>query len=106
MLDIEEFVESLEKKKKQSGSYEMTDNNRAEEAHKKVKKLVNKMSRDGLVSDDLKRYLTPRYVQKGKLKANPKLHKAIAPYRTIVSGIGTTTEKLAELAEHELKDFV
>ena len=71
-----------------------------------MKKLVNKMNRDGLVSDDLKQYLTPRYVQKGKLKGNPKRHKANAPYRTIVSGIGTPTEKLAELAEHELKDFV
>ena len=106
VLDREEYVESLEKEMEQSSSYEMTDNNRTEEAHTKVKKLVNKMNRDGLVSDDLKQYLTPRYVQKGKLKGNPKLHKANAPYRTIVSGIGTPTEKLAEPAEHELKDFV
>ena len=106
VLDREEYVESIETEMEHSSSYEMTDNNRTEEAHKKVKKLVNKMNRDGLVSDDLKQYLTPRYVQKGKLKGNLKLHKANATYRTIVSGIGTPTEKLAELAEHELKDFL
>ena len=65
----------------------MANNKRTEEAPKKVKELVNNVNRDGLVSDGLKQYLTPRYVQKGKLKGNPKLHKTNAPYRTIVSGI-------------------
>ena len=64
------------------------------------------MHREGAISDDLKQYLMPRYAQKGKLKGNPKLHKPNAPYRTIVSGIGTPTEKLAEVAEHELNEFV
>ena len=59
------------------------------------------MSHDGLVSDDLKLYLTPKYVQKGKLKGNLKLHKANTPYQAIVSGIGMPIEKLGELAEHE-----
>ena len=71
-----------------------------------MKKLVNKLYRDGVISDDLKQYLTPKYAGKGKLKGNPKLHKPNAPYRTIVSGIGTPTEKLAEFAEHELTEFV
>ena len=106
VIDKEEYIESLEKEMEQSSAYERTDNDRTEEAHKKVKKLVNKMNRDGLVSDDLKNYLTPKYVQRGKLKGNPKLHKANAPYRAIVSGIGTPIERLAELAEHELKGFV
>ena len=106
VIDKEEYIESLEKEMEQSSAYERTDNDRTEEAHKKVKKLVNKMNRDGLVSDDLKNYLTPKYVQRGKLKGNPKLHKANVPYRAIVSGIGTPTERLAELAEHELKGFV
>ena len=105
VIDKEEYIESLEEME-QSSAYERTDNDRTEEAHKKVKKFVNKMNRDGLVSDDLKNYLTPKYVQRGKLKGNPKLHKANAPYRAIVSGIGTPTERLAELAEHELKGFV
>ena len=92
VIEKEEYIESLEKEMEQCSAYEKTDNDRTEEAHKKVKKLVNKINRDGLVSDDLKNYLTPKYVQRGKLKGNPKLHKANAPYRAIVSGIGTPTE--------------
>ena len=38
VLDREEYVESLEKEIEQSNTYEMTDTNRTEEAHKKVKK--------------------------------------------------------------------
>ena len=106
VLDREEYIESLEKEMEQSSAYEMANNNRTEEAHKKMKKLVNKVNRDGLASDGLKQYLKLRYVQKGILKGKPKLHKTNVPYRTIVSGIDTPTEKLAELTEHELKDFV
>ena len=58
------------------------------------------------ISDELKQYLLLRYVQKGKSKGYPKLHKQNAPYRSIVSWIDTPTEKLAEVAEHELKEFV
>ena len=93
MLDREENIESLEKEMEQSSANVMVYNNRTVEAHKKVKKLVNKMNRDGLVSDDLKQYPMLRYVEKGKLKGNPKLHKTNASYRTIVSGVGTPTEK-------------
>ena len=67
--------------------------NETEEANKKVTTLVNKMCRDGLLLDDLKLYLTPKYVQKGKLKGNPKPDKGNAPYRAIVSGMGTPTNK-------------
>ena len=95
----EDIHKKVKKKKK-------TESDKTEDIHKKVKKLVNKLYRDGVISDDLKQYLTPRYAGKGKLKGNPKLHKPNAPYRTIVSGIGTPTEKLAEFAEHELTECV
>ena len=48
----------------------------------------------------------PRYAHIGRLKGNPKLHHLNGPYLSIVSGIGTPTEKLTEVAEHELDEFV
>ena len=68
VIDKEEYIESLEKEMEQSSAYERTDNDRTEEAHKKVKKLVNKMNRDGLVSDDLKNYLTPKKSAEGEIE--------------------------------------
>ena len=106
VVDKDSYIQSLQKEMEDSISYEATDHDQVEEVQKKVKKLVSKMHREGAISDDLKQYLMPRYAQKGKLKGNPKLHKPNAPYRTIVSGIGTPTEKLAEVAEHELNEFV
>ena len=44
--------------------------------------------------------------RRGSFKGNPKLHKPNAPFRTIVDSKGTPTEKLAEVAENELNDFV
>ena len=49
---------------------------------------------------------SPRYPKAGSLKGNPKLHKNNAPMRTIVNGMNTATEKLAELAEYELNEYV
>ena len=37
---------------------------------------------------------------------HPKIHKEKAPLWTIVSGLNTATERIAELAEHELNKFV
>ena len=39
------------------------------------------------------------------MKGNPNLPKSGTPFRTIVSGINTPTEKLAEVAEDELKEY-
>ena len=87
-------------------SYERTDSDNTGEINKKVKRLIGKLYRDGIISDDLKQYLTPQYLQKGKWKGNPKLHKPNVPYSTTVSGINAPIQRLAELAEHELAEYV
>ena len=42
----------------------------------------------------------------GSVQGNPKLHKAGVPLRTIVSGRGHATERVAQLAESELRTHV
>ena len=46
-------------------------------------------------------YLIPKRSSTGKLKGNPKIHKDNDPLRTIVSGIKTPTERLAELKDYK-----
>ena len=71
-----------------------------------MKKVVNRIYRRGYIPKEMQQYLLPRYSGPGKLKGNPKLHKEKAPLRTIVSGLNIATERIAELAEHELNEFV
>ena len=73
---------------------------------KAVKRLVNRMAKDGVISKEIQQYLIPKHSKAGKLKGNQKIHNESVTYRAIVSGIGTPTEKLAEVAEYELKEFV
>jgi hypothetical protein len=87
-------------------TYMEVEGDKTDESMKNVKKLVNKMSRDEVITKEMKKYLIPRYPREGKLKGNPKLHKEGAPYRTIISGIGTPTERIAEIAERELNGYV
>ena len=75
-------------------------------ALKKVIKLVNRMHRDSVISKDMKQYITFVNRKAGSLKGNPKLHKSGAPFRTIVSVINTPTEKMAEVAEYKLQEYV
>ena len=89
-----------------TNSYMVTEGDQTEVAWKKVKKLVNRMHRDGVITKDMKQYLSFVNPKAGSLKGNPKLHKSGAPFRTIVSGINTPTEKLAEVAEYELQEYV
>ena len=48
----------------------------------------------------------PSLPKAGYLQGNPKLHKTGAPVRTIVSGKGHATERVAQLAEGELRTHV
>ena len=66
---------------------------------------MNRMHRDGVITKDMKQYLTFVNPKAEPLKGNPKLHKSGAPFRTIVNGINTPTEKLAEVAESMFLDI-
>ena len=61
------------------------------------------MHRDGVITKDVKQYLTFVNPKAGSLKGNQKLHKSGALFRTIVSDINTPTENLARVAEYELQ---
>ena len=106
VLDKVKYIQSLQKEMEESDSYDVTDEDQTKKSLREVKKLVNKMYRDGAISQDMKQFLIPRYPKAGSLKGNPKLHKNNAPMRTIVNGMNTATEKLAELAEYELNEYV
>ena len=84
-----------------SNSYMEKEGDQTEVAWKKVKKLVNR----SVITKDMKQYLTFVNPKAGSLKGNPKLHKSGAPFRTIVSGINTPTEKMAKVAEYELQEY-
>ena len=60
------------------------------------------MYREMAITKEMKQYLTFVHSIAGTLKSNPQLHKAGSSFRTILNGINTPTEKLAEVAEYEL----
>ena len=66
------------------------------------------MEKDGTIDTGMRKYLVPKYTRNGKRKGNPKLYKDHKPYRAIVNNIGTCTptEKMAEIQEKELNEYV
>ena len=67
---------------------------------------VNKMFKNAHINNDMKKHLTQKLIKPGQLNGNPKLHKKGRPLRTIVNGIGTPTERMAEVAEKQLEEYV
>ena len=106
VVNRNDYIESLQKEVSCIDSYQETVSDQTEDIQKRVKRVVNQMHKEGIISSELRQYLIPRYVQAGKLKGNLKLHKPNAPFRTIVDSKDTPTEKLVEGAEKELNDFV
>ena len=106
IVNREDYINKLTEEMDKSDSYAETQGNQTERAFKEVKQLANKMFRDCAISKDMQQYLIPRYPRAGELKGDPKLHKQGAPMRTIVNGISSATEIMAEVAEHELNEFV
>ena len=64
------------------------------------------MYKKGVIGKHQMRYMVASNPQPGKLQENPKLHKVGRPLRTIVSGRGHATERMAEVAEKELARHV
>ena len=63
------------------------------------------MYKKGHTSLDIKYYLVPKYSRPSQLKSNTKLHKKVNSLRTIVNGISTPTEKMAQFAVKELNEY-
>ena len=106
VMDTQKYIDGLEEEMLKSNSYEQTVADKYQETEKLVKKTVNRMYKNGHINDELKKYLVPKLAKPGRLKGNPKLHKKKRPLRTIVNGIGTPTEKMAEVAEFQLNEYV
>jgi hypothetical protein len=106
VMDTDVYIKELEKEVSKDETFKQTNGEKQSEAVKAVKKVANKLFRDGEISKELRDYLIPKFPTSGRLKGNPKVHKNGMPYRTIVSGIGTPTERMAEVAEKELNEFV
>ena len=106
VVNRNDYIESLQKEVSCNDLYQETVSDRTEDIQRKVKRVVNRMHKEGIISSELKQYLIPRHFQAGKHKGNSKLHKPNAPFRTVVDSKGSPTEKLAEVAENELNDFV
>ncbi|CAG2204322.1 unnamed protein product [Mytilus edulis] len=106
VINKEEYFKKLEEEITNNDTYSETEQNTTHQITKKVKSLVNRMKKEGSISGEMKTYLIPKHPHPAKLKGNPKIHKQNKPYRTIVNGIGTATEKIAEIAEKELDNYV
>ena len=106
VMNTSDYVDQVEKDLHQSKTYKGLKSNKLTTVTNKVKKLLKEMHSSGMIDEDLRKYMNPTKVQEGKVKANPKIHKEGAPIRTIVSGINHPTEKLAEIAEAQLEEWV
>ena len=67
IVNREDYISKLKREMNNSDSYQDTEGNRVDRAIKEVKKLVNRMYREGAISKDLQQYLIPRYPRAGEL---------------------------------------
>ena len=95
-------IEDLE----QNGKYEKLNNDTTQQVTNKVRKIVKRLHQSGMIDDELKQYMMPNNINQGRVKANPKILKQNNPIRTIISTVNHPTEKMAEVAEHELDEWV
>ena len=105
VFDKKEYMAAIVNEKQVNGFYDRTNSRKTKEISMKVKKLVGELHRDGVIFYDLKQYLTQKEkCAKGKVEG--KSSYISHTYSTIVNGINTPTERLAELTEHELNEYV
>ena len=79
IVNRSDYISKLREEMKNSDSYQETEGNRADKAVKDVKKLVNRMYREGAISKDMQQYLiqdTPgQEILKEILNSTNKAHQ-------------------------------
>ena len=73
VVEKTEYIHRLHKEMTDSESYKEIPQDLTETATKTVKKLVNKMFKEGVINKDLQQYLIPKYPKNGKTKRKPKI---------------------------------
>ena len=104
VMDTEQYMKSLGEEG--GDSFRNADSDLRKTSLKNVKKVVSRIYHQGYIPKEMQQCLVPRYSEPGWLKGNQKLHKTRAPLHTIISGLNTAAEKIAEPAEFELNEFV
>ena len=106
IMDTDDYIKKVNEDLSQNNTYQKQKKDLTTLTNNKVTKIVKEMHKNGIIDDNLKKYMTPTLSRPGSVKANPKVHKEGHPIRTIISGINHPTEKMAEIAEHELDEWV
>ena len=106
VMDTDDYLSKLNKEMEDESTYRPLSSDKTAEVHRKVTKLVNGLHQKGYIGSHQKKYMVPAKPRPGQLQGNPKLHKPGAPLRTIVSGRDHATERVAEIAEEQLRSHV
>ena len=106
IMDTEEYVRRVEQDLEKNDTYIQIDKDPTDSVSTKVRKIVKGLHRQGAINEKQMKYMTPSFSKGGIVKGNPKVHKQEMPMRTIVSTINHPTEKIAEVAEQELNEWV
>ena len=105
-MNTQDYLDRLDQELDDSTTYRAVDRDQTPDIQKKVKKLVTELYQNGYIGPHQRAYMLPARPQPGRLQGNPKLHKPGVPLRTIVSGRGHATERVAEVAEELLRPHV
>ena len=106
ILDTEKYIQQVEDDLEDESTYRKAKKGMKTTVDNKVRGLVKSLFNEGLINDKIKTYMMPRNSRIGRVKANPKMHKQDVPIRTIISGVNHPTERMAEIVEKELDEFV
>ncbi|KAK3106951.1 hypothetical protein FSP39_003763 [Pinctada imbricata] len=107
IIDADSYKTDIEKELLSNGTYEQIPETTVQKLDRKLKKTVNDMYKNGVITSDMKKYLLPSGdARKGRVQANPKLHKTGNPNRIIINGRHTKTENIAAFVEEELSSHV
>ena len=72
VINKTDYIRKLETEMNESDAYVSVAEDPSQSSLKAVKRLVNRMAKDGMISKEIQQYLIPKHSKAGKLKAIKK----------------------------------
>lgn len=106
IMDASHYANKIEEALQSNETYKEVELNLTEPINNKLKKLLDKLLKTGLISQELRDNLLCKEIYAGKVQGNPKLHKPGNPMRLIVNGRNHPTSQVARFVEDQLTNHV
>ena len=106
VMDRDRYIAEAQRQLSDTSSYLKLPSDPSDKYARELTKLVNRVHKNGTITDEMKAHATLEENRPGRLYLLPKVHKPGTPGRPVISCSGALTENISEIVDYLVKPLL